>query len=622
MMSNSNVSIIYKRLQVCITVVLATFSCEIFLSPAVAEVNSNALMLSLVPARTTGVAPLSVFFDATATTDSGVTTRPFHDLEYRWRFSDASAGKWMNGAQAGESSKNVATGPIAAHVFEVPGTYIVHLDVFDGKLHTSNRTTITVQDPDVIFKGSNTICFSTSAIYSECPSGAKHVHTSNFTNAINDYQGSNRRLLFRRGETFIAGASGTINKTGPGIVGAYGKGDLPVIQGAGSSPILLLSSARTPGIKDWRIMDLDFDGQSVMQEENIGIDAAGGINQVLILRMKMRNMYRGASAGPWILDYLNMATPGHMVFDEWTIMDSTMSGIPGCNSPGNYKCNWRVYLSGKRHAIQGNMLDNEDTGGSHVIRSEYMDKGIINSNTIARAGIFQHAIKLHAWIWNVASVANPGGVGTYSEKIIIADNKIIGGANPWTISLGPQNESSDERVKDVIVERNWITAGAGTQIGIETSASETTIRNNLFDMSGAASQSGIYISRRGIEPVPDNVRVYNNTFYSATSGTYTGVKIDKATNVSIKNNLGYARLGMNPQMISGASSGGVIQQNNSTNVQFKNVVPGWVMTEPNSPVQFKLSANSYAWGTGSIVPVYSDFFLLNRSVNGLGATGR
>src|SRR4030067_554946 len=105
----------------------------------------GGLVLSLVPARTSGVAPLAVFFDASATTDTGVTNRPFHDLEYTWSFGDPSAGTWANGAQPGVSSKNSATGPVTAHVFETPGAYTVSLTAFDGTNTATTTTTITVQ---------------------------------------------------------------------------------------------------------------------------------------------------------------------------------------------------------------------------------------------------------------------------------------------------------------------------------------------------------------------------------------------------------------------------------------------------------------------------------------------
>ena len=426
----------------------------------------NNIVAVLVAARTSGVAPLSVFFDASGTTDTGVA-RPFHELEYSWSFGDTNAGTWAYGTRPGVGSKNAATGPVASHVFEAPGTYSVSLTVSDGTHTATANTTITVQDPATVFAGTNTLCFSTSANYTDCPVGATHVQTSDFAAAINSHQNTNRRLLFRRGETFTAGSSGTIDKTGPGIIGAYGSGTarpIAKIVAGGSFPIIELSGPDTPGIGDWRVMDFEIDGSSVRDQGVSGVGANGGFNQFLALRLNIHDIWRGVAAGPSILDWWNnYGHPGHTIFDQWAVVDSTMNAIPGCNSPGNYNCDWRVYLAAKHSTVQGNYLDNQDTGGSHVLRSEYTGKGVFSNNTLARAGDFQLAIKLHAGAWATAGVANPGGVGTYSEQVVIADNKIIGGINPWTISLGPQDEAQDERVRDIIVERNWFTAGSATQ---------------------------------------------------------------------------------------------------------------------------------------------------------------
>ena len=83
-----------------------------------------------VPTRFSGVAPLAVFFDATATTATA-TTRPFHDLEYRWAFSETvgpGIGTWTTGSRANVSSRNSATGPVAAHVFETRAEAVAFSD--------------------------------------------------------------------------------------------------------------------------------------------------------------------------------------------------------------------------------------------------------------------------------------------------------------------------------------------------------------------------------------------------------------------------------------------------------------------------------------------------------------
>src|SRR3990172_2937982 len=93
-------------------------------SPAPAFTQSGSITPSLESARTSGVAPLAVFFDATGTTATG-TNHPFHELEYRWDFGDLASGNWRTTGLP----KNKAMGPVAAHVFETPGTYPVTLTV-------------------------------------------------------------------------------------------------------------------------------------------------------------------------------------------------------------------------------------------------------------------------------------------------------------------------------------------------------------------------------------------------------------------------------------------------------------------------------------------------------------
>jgi len=591
--------------------------------------TSGALKLSNVPSRFNGVAPLSVFFDALGTTAT-TTTNPFHDLDYRWNFGDSAGSPvggqyWVTGSSPNVSSRNLAIGPEAAHVYEVPGIYTIALTATDGTNKVSNSCAqIVVQDPDVVFAGTKTICFSTSGTFESgttggCPTGATTVTTSNFASAINTYKAPNRRLLFRRGETFAAASSAILNVTGPGIVGAFGAGtSLPVakISAGGSFPIIQVSSSSTPGIADWRVMDFDFDGSSIQNTDITAIGASGGFNQFTAIRLNIHDIYRGVAAGLSLLDWWNNhSQPGHAAPEEWSITDSLITGLPGCNSPGNYNCDWRIYLAGKKQNIQGNYLDNQNTGGSHVIRSEYMAKGVIANNTLTRAGDFQLAVKLHAAGWAIPGVGNPGGVGTYSEYVIIADNKIMGGINPWTFDLGPQDEISDERVKDVIVERNWFTAGTATQIQMRISSSETTIRNNICDLTGAAYHTCVAVTQWGITPAPNNVRVYNNTIYSGSSGDYAGVSIGTATNTVVRNNLASAPLASGPVMISGTGTG-LVQSNNLLNNSPSAL---FVNASPTLPAHFGLKAlPNPARDTGlSTVPVLTDFFGITRPQNGV-----
>ena len=619
----------------------------------------GGIVLSLVPARTSGVAPLVVFFDASATTDTGVTTRPFHDLEYTWSFGDPSSGTWASGAQPGVSSKNSATGPVAAHVFETPGTYTVTLTAFDGTNTATTNTTITVQDPNTVFAGSNTICFSTSGTFTGCPAGATQTTTSNFVTAIAN-QTTNKRLLFRRGETFTAASTAAITVTGPGIVGAFGTGAAPVVQMTGSSGILGLSSQDTPNISDWRIMDMDFDGLN--QTSGFGIIAGGGINQVLILNMHIHDIYNGVNFNYSLLDWHNNhGHPGHSIFDQIAIVNSTITPNTG-DGINSTTTSWRIYASAQHFAVLGNTLGNvanTTAMGSHTIRTGYIGKGVISNNIIARPGAVTTtgnagtlAIKMHAPPWCDASSAvgecltldttpalpsysyltttHPIGVfaatSGYTEQVVVSDNKIIGGSGPYLVNIGPQHALHDERVRDVIVERNKFQGGGlATRSAVVINGSETTVRNNICDLTGG-SGSGYCVNVRlngdgSPAPPPENIRIYNNTAYSGdASSAFAGVLIEAgASNITVQNNLAYAPLASSSVMISNTCGGACLAtaSNNSTDTQVKNTSPLFIATPPVHITDWIPTAGSYAINGGTGVPVWSDFFRTSRPQNGV-----
>ena len=223
----------------------------------------GSITLSAEASRLSGVAPLAVFFDATCTT-STATTRPFHELEYTWSFGDSgvSAGSWAQGAALG--SKNAAKGPLAAHVFETHGTYIVTLTVIDGTSSVSNSgvTTsfqITVQDPDAVF-ASKTRCFHNSLPLGPgagvCPGVESQTSGDASADVKNAISAGFKRMLFKRGDSFASSAGIFLGIAGPGTLGAYGAAAsaIPVI--TDSTPTANDSVIRVNGASDWRIMDL------------------------------------------------------------------------------------------------------------------------------------------------------------------------------------------------------------------------------------------------------------------------------------------------------------------------------------------------------------------------------
>ncbi|MBI4937976.1 MAG: PKD domain-containing protein [Nitrosomonadales bacterium] len=640
--------------------------------------DTGAITLSSVAARLNGVAPLAVFFDATGTTATA-TTRPFHELEYRWGFGDplgspVSGTTWNTGSNPGVSSRNTATGPVAAHVYEIPGTYTVTLNVTDGKNTVSNSCTrIVVQDPDVVFPGTKTACVGAADPppvpgTGGCPAGASAVVQPNFTAAISTHARTGKRVLFRKGDTFTMQVKAEILQTGPGIVGSFGSGPLPVIRTTATSDATLSFSGRTtPTFSDWRVMDLEFDGGggSVIH----GVGAFGGITQITLLRLTMRNFEAALGLDGTMANYWNnypgggSGTKGHLA-DQLAIVDATV--LYGSNT------HYGVYGSGNRYAFMGNYVDNgglnlslgHPINGSHIARFPYLGKAVISNNDLLRPGFDRLGIKLHGPTWT-GSAAGAGGTPSstgeanwsnysaavsgdgYSKQIVISDNKLTDFRNPWSIAVGPQNASSDERVREVILERNLHVGSPLSQVAHVIRAREVTIRNNLYIGNADSTskyQAGVRIEVDGPEPPARNIWVYNNTQYSAAalpSGQFLMVDIKHTPNIiingnnnnspssiTVKNNLAFAPNAASPLLYKNTgidAAMNVVVSSNSTNAQVKNggraplavplsmplTSPPFIVP-PSFLVNFVPAAGSYAINGGAIVPVWSDFFRNDR----------
>ena len=674
---------------------------------------NGAITLSNIVPRLNGVAPLAVFFDATGTTATA-TSRPFHDLEYRWDFGDRTGGvlnlsppvtitnpaaigtsTWNTGSRPGANSRNSATGPVAAHVYETPGTYTVTLTANDGTNSvTNNCTRITVQDPELVFSGANTYCIAgwnspaRTALsmlptpgQGGCPPTAKAVVQPNFTTAINTYAKTGKRVLFRRGDTFVSTpytpASGVtvgadITATGPGIVGAFGTGAAPLIQpaNANGNGLLNISERTTPNIKDWRVMDLELDGMSTGSGSRIyssGVGFGGGADQITLLRLNIHDTYfTGIGNASTALDGFNAYTyagyHGHKMWDQIAVVDSSILRNHG-DGTGNGGCG--MYFAALRFSLLGTTVD-DVTRAEHVLRFPYLDKAVISNNHLSRQAPNKVIIKLLAPTWNwpcgpggtVQTCASPvgdanyvrgtssvvydpaNGASGYTEHIVISDNWIENGpVAGWAVAVGPKNTASEERVRDVIAERNRFVGAAHsssqTMFSVMDSVTETTARNNICDMSVATGPIACFTAgKNGVGSKgspPDQYRIYNNTAYSSTTAgirflemmsfeAHTVAAPTAPTNVTLQNNLVYAPSASSVTLV-WTTCPGVwcpTQLNNSTVHQIKNVSP-FAATPPVSLADYTPQAG-YAIGTGASVPVWSDFFGTLRPQSGVPGT--
>jgi PKD repeat protein len=489
--------------------------------------------LKLVPNRTRGVAPLSIFFDTVGTTSSA-TTRPFHELSYCWDFGDATSGTFATTGR----SRDRAWGPLAGHVFEKPGTYTVVVSARDASGRTASQTTVvTVEDPERVFAGAATICLSARGAFEGCPPGATHV-TGASLGELSRHVAPRKRLLLHRGETFDGRLE--LNAAGPGHIGAYGAGSVrPVVKSAGM--VLTISASEHPAFDDWRVADLDFQGA----EENSEIAyVKGKARNLLLLRVQGRNLGASLRANESAINYWNVkGTPGHDLIDGLTIQDADVRDISGTKTGGNL-----LMVAARRLLLLGNHYENS-TRGEHVWRMSYLDRAVISENDLGNAPTPRHLLKLHGPGFGVEGV----GKGRYTERVVLSGNVFRGtGGHGWSVALGPTNDQTDERLRDLLVERNLFLPGPGVQVALMLWGSNMTVQNNLFNRGtfGGCIGGG----RRGIEPPSDRIAVLHNTCYSSTERPTIGFD-PSSTKVTVFNNLCAG-----PRASNGCGAGGATKQ--------------------------------------------------------------
>jgi hypothetical protein len=97
----------------------------------------------------TGPAPLYVYFDAVSTTHSTPSVQPFGELGYHFDFGYATPSTPGTWSVSGKPKGQEVGGPLAAHVYATPGTYIASVRAQDiNGIYQDKSITIVVEDPD------------------------------------------------------------------------------------------------------------------------------------------------------------------------------------------------------------------------------------------------------------------------------------------------------------------------------------------------------------------------------------------------------------------------------------------------------------------------------------------
>lgn len=539
--------------------------------------------------RVDGVAPLAVHFSAGAAA-STESSRPFHDFEYEWNFGDSGAGNWETTGK----SKNTALGPVAAHVFENPGTYSVDLTVRGaGGVVDTDRVTITVEDPDVVYDGSTTcVSDTTRDDFTGCPAGSRLVTTDDLSE-VTGYATAGSRVLFHRGSswTLTNGLSWPSN-SGPVTIGAYGSGPKPLIT-LEDQPFLGLSNKQ-----DWRFMDIAF------QDSRRTYDITNGTNdmqRILIFRID-------SDGGNDPIGWTHYNSSDAIPISQMAVVECNIADFE----------EYAFYVGAERLALLGNV--GADSRNTHVTRIWQGYLTVVSHNifsgTSLDSGTGRQALKFHGPSEDLIRDTPAPSTRTLRRRsqFAVISNNVFGQSGPWPVSMGPQDSGSDERLSDFMISRNRFVSEYGTytqpiQISLRVAGRYFSIQNNVFDASGPGNgYTGIDVHQEGVEPAPAHVRVRNNTVYRGTDARNGAFGIHVGTEASdtvVVNNI------VSFPDVSTSFTGAVDDDGTRTVLENNLFVdePGLSNPDGGDPLlrDFDLDASSPAIDSGSDVPVFSDF---------------
>lgn len=533
---------------------------------------------AFTPFRTSGVAPLGVTVDATATTSTR-TTKPWRDIHYKWAV-DSDLGQWRDIGQA-NLNKNAAIGVVNGFVFENPGTYTITLTAWDGVDWAIATATITV-DEWVEGTHGNIVCFSNDTDHTGAPAGADLVsNVSDLDNIVNTRVGTHKMFLFHAGHSFTSSTSVQTPSSGPWYYGKYGTGADPIWEGHNGNIF-------TPTSGDGRIVDIEIDGNSGAASVCL-TPGSVDFNNLLLLRCYLHHWQKG------LLFTDDALGASDTLWSNIVVADCDI--ITSVGSSGGYG----AYMACLKSAFIGNVWDNSQLG-EHCFRSPGMQTTYIGHSLFQNCNANKNLLTLRAPPWGGSFPV--WGANKYTEYCVVADNKFIGSVESWMTHNGPQNNDAgtDERARRNIWERNFYDFGASSQIGFICMGSEITFRHNTGNLSGGIDNSMVTLLGWGDGPDPTDCDVEHNSTYSGDSIAGTAFyTINSGCNSNrFRNNLGYAPNWTGSALISDAGTSNT-KTNNTGNSGSLTTSPAFTTSPPTARSHFNIQTSSYAKNNGTDV---------------------
>lgn len=475
------------------------------------------------------VAPCAVHFDAIGDGLASHTydpdyTRPFHALHFAWGFSDALPGTWRVSGR----SKQSATGAIAGHLYETPGSYDVALRVTNPAgvsrgIVMSKR--VTVADPDVVF-ANTTWCFANTgtpggAGFEQCPVRARSRHvvigwqaSGGFDQALaacGALRGKSR-CLFRAGDYFAGRETFRLSDApGPGLVSRFGSGPNPVVYGGDGFLILR---------NGWTVAHFDV----YLKSGSLGplLLVSGYSSRVTAFDVRAPIVHNTC------FESSVSSTPSHtdlvaVVEVECHLQNSSTGATP-------------AYLRAERVLFLGNWIDNHYEGQFNL-RTVHLPRSVIQHSRFERPGAGgnnrRNVMQLRAWSGSNSGGAPIGPAPSPTEFVIVSDNVLSQDDSDVGIRTCQSNDCVDTtratEMRDLIFERNFFHFSTGSgqppgqmMRGFWLQGGDITVRNNVFDLQGISTLATPARNRLvwhdpNLASAPqlddDRVHVLNNTVY-------------------------------------------------------------------------------------------------------------
>jgi len=396
-------------------------------------IPSTPVVASLMAPRVIGPAPFVTTIDALGSSATGVTN-PLRDLSHSMAFGEGSIGSWAIDGVPITSKNTHVGGPLAVHAWVTPGTYQVTNTVSHATLGSSVAPplTITVQDPAIVWPTTNTICVSPTANYAGAPAGAT-LQTTMPTSA----QYSGKRVLLHKGETFAA--IEVADNSVDWFIGSYGTGARPIITPSGGTCLRI----------NWGCQRGIFTGLNM---------AAGNVIQTAHGKQLTShdNLYRmllwADAFGFWFDNQ-----PANVPYNQQQLYASHDVGVGQSGASTNVSTAIASYLGYVGCDYNSNFAT------QHTVRLYGWHKLAITSCAFrAVEGEFVHSLKAHAntivdGIERFYTDATATSGRAWSSQYGVISRCCFGDAlskSDWIVAVAPQNNTYDERVRDVIYENN------------------------------------------------------------------------------------------------------------------------------------------------------------------------